>query len=146
MKVLFLKGIQSVARPGEVKEVADGYARNFLLKNQLAVVATQQVVDQWRASAKTKELVNERTIRNAKKISRKLVGVTVTVSAKANDRGTLFASLPLEKVIAALDQQGLRLRPSDFLHHEPIKTTGAHLLPYQLADGSAGNLTVVVNG
>lgn len=145
MKVLFLKGVQKVARPGEIKEVADGYARNFLLPNGLAVAATQRVIDEWRSQATAKQKLTERKIKEAKKIASRLAKVTITVEAPASETGKLFGGLPITEIINGLAKSKIRMSADDLLYSQPLKEVGSHQVDYKLAGDIKGSLAVIIN-
>ena len=134
MRVILLKDVKKVGRRFEEKEVADGYARNFLVPQKLAVPtgspAAKQALDQRNREEVTHEK-QEGTIRE--NIS-KLSGATLIITVKANEQGHLFEKLTAEKICALIQKEkGLKINPS-YLEIEPIKQTGIHEIPIKIGD------------
>ncbi len=134
MEVIFLADVKGVARAGEVKPVSDGYARNWLLPKKLAEVATpakvaalknedeQQVARQKTRSAEMAELVSG------------LAGKEISIVAKANPKGGLFAMVSPEDIIKHL---GVKLSPEQVFIPEPIKTVGEHPVEVRAGETTA---------
>lgn len=119
MKVVILK-------TGEIKEVADGYARNYLLPQNLAVPATEEAIKQ--AQNKQAEIKAAQEARKAKEEEylAKLKDQTVEIKTKASEEGKLFAAINPADVKKALKEQFEVEFPEDYLKFEPIKELGEH--------------------
>jgi large subunit ribosomal protein L9 len=144
MRVIFLNDVAGVGRKFDVKDVADGYARNFLLPQKLAVLATAEAearVARERSAHETRRAVEARLL--AQNI-RALEGARVTIAARANVRGQLFAGLDADEIAAAIEKE-LRLAiPHESIELEkPIKKTGEHALTAKSGDAVA-NFTLIV--
>ncbi len=72
MKVILIKKVDKIGSPGEVKEVADGYARNFLMPHGLAVPATEKVINEWKNKANVQKRAKQQELKGAKKMSKKM--------------------------------------------------------------------------
>lgn len=134
MKIIFCK-------TGEVKNVSDGYARNYLLPRGLAVVATPTAVE--RAKKQQQELAVQRGQNEAQwqVLVQSLTQLTVEISAKANADGTLFGAIPESAIIKALQKKGVTVEES-WLHLEaPIKHIGPQKVPVVFPD----KLTATIN-
>ena len=129
MKIILLKDVRNVGARSEVKEVADGYARNFLFPKKLACPATDEKVSelealraQREAELKTEEERLDSTIHS-------LRGKTATIAARATEKGGLFKIISAEDVAKAIRaQHGLELPESAVHVAEPIKTLGEHAI------------------
>ena len=120
-----LKDVKGVGQRDALKEVSDGYALNFLIAQGLAVQATPEKVA---AHAEKKQLASASAAEQAKvheAQAKKITGVTVTVSARANDKGHLYEHLALPAIAAALGAAtGVHVTPEAIVLAEHIKSTG----------------------
>jgi large subunit ribosomal protein L9 len=127
MKVILLKDVAGTGRKYEVKNVAEGYAQNFLLPRKLATIASSAQVKKLESEmlkGKEERRIQEELIQ---KNLESLKDVKVILKGKANDQGHLFASIHKDEVLAALKEQTHIELPSDALEmHENIKSTGSH--------------------
>ncbi len=127
MKVIFLKDVARVGRINEIKNVADGYAVNFLFKNKLAVPATEEKVEQIESqkAAKLAEQKKEEEVLDKK--VRSLEGKSVSMSLKATEKGGLFKSVTEKDIAKAILAEHALQIPDDVVAlAAPIKTTGEH--------------------
>jgi large subunit ribosomal protein L9 len=145
MKVLFQKDVPDVARAGQVKEVADGYARNFLIPRGFAVAATptalKQVAELQAAAAKhaAEEEKVARTLRD------RLEGTPIIVEAKAGAQGRLYGSLTTSDVVAAVQKQlGTSLDRRDLDIAEPVRQVGSYHVTARLHRAVTATITVEV--
>jgi len=145
MKVLFKKDVPDVARAGQVKEVADGYARNFLIPRGLAVAATnaalKQVAD-LQAAAVKHAAEEERT---AQELKGRLEAQPIVVDAKAGAQGRLYGSLTTADVVAAVQKQlGTSLDRRDLEIAEPVRQVGSYHVNARLHRTVTAVITVEV--
>ena len=144
MKVLLKKDTPKVGKKHEVVEVSDGYAQNFLIPQGVAEFATERALkaaDEMRARAEADRAEREAAI---KKELAALKSSTVAMTARANEKGKLFASIEREDICDALKgSNGLDLDPEHIMLQEPIKTTGEHTVSVHVGD-SVAEITVSV--
>ena len=141
MKVIFKEDVRGVGRKYEVKNVADGYARNFLLLRGKAEQATGAAI--LRAEkAREKHLAAEAAGGEA---VRALSGTTLSLVAKANEKGALFAGVGIDDIIALIKKEkGVAVSPAHIGISEPIKHTGEHVV-LLLAEGKqVGTLSLII--
>ncbi len=144
MKVIFLNDVRGVGRRGDVKEVKDGYARNFLFPQKLALEASA-------GNLKTAEKNRQNKLEGQKiqdELGRELVvklkEITVIIKAKASEKGHLFVGLHAKEVAEALNKQfNISLSPDWIELDKPLKATGAHVLPVTLGN-SKGEIKLEV--
>lgn len=105
MKVIFLKDVKGKGKKGEVKNVADGYAQNFLFKQGLAVEATPANLKALEAQKNKQKKEAEEELARAKKLKEKIDTLTVELFAKAGEGGRLFGSITSKQIAEALQQQ-----------------------------------------
>ncbi|MFA7278126.1 MAG: 50S ribosomal protein L9 [Candidatus Gracilibacteria bacterium] len=145
MKVVFTKAVSKVARRGEVKNVADGYFRNFLYPRGLAVFATKGRINEAEVRRGRATAAVEQIRKNAAEVAKKLEGATVTVAGKATPKGKLYAAITADIVLKAVQEQlGLKLTDSMLVSHDPIKTVGKMMLAVQLSDEVKSHISVEI--
>jgi large subunit ribosomal protein L9 len=144
MKVLLCKDIEKLGWLGDVVEVAEGYARNYLLPQRLATQATEgnirQIADQKAKGAELRNLEGKRLEAEMKKVE----GAEAVVAAKANEHGHLFGSVTAREIAANLREQGFEV--ADKLVHlsEHIKEVGTHPVSIRFAPELIATVNVVV--
>lgn len=127
MKVIFSADVRGQGKKGEMKEVSDGYARNYLLPRGLAVAATQDNLNamKLRDAAKKRQMELEKAA--AQENAKKLEGVIVKVKAKAGEKGRLFGSVTSKEIADALaEQHGIEIEKNKIVQAEPIKSYGSY--------------------
>jgi large subunit ribosomal protein L9 len=147
MKVYFLKDVPGVARAGEIKEVAEGYARNYLLPRKLAVAATEAVIDQARARQAAEARRAAREAEELRELAGRLDGLTVTVAVRAGKEGRLYGSVTAADIAEAISARVGR--PIDRRRVEleaPIRKTGEYRVVVRLSRDLAPRVNVVVTG
>ncbi|MDD2656735.1 MAG: 50S ribosomal protein L9 [Patescibacteria group bacterium] len=127
MKVIFLKDVKGTAKKGETKEVSDGYARNFLMKQGLAVMATDAELKKIDGQAKKKAKQMESELESQQKIAGRLDGGEIEILAKVSNSGTLYAAINSAKLAQAIKKQiGVTVKPDQIKLKEPLKEIGDH--------------------
>lgn len=132
MKVIFLQDVKGQGKKGEIKNVSEGYAQNFLIPRGLVRPATDGNVktleQQTAAELKRKEKEKEEAI----ELGKKLEEVTVTLKAKAGEGGRLFGAITSKQVAEALEKTGIKIDKRKIEMHEPIRTLGVTQVPVKL--------------
>ena len=150
MKVILLQNIKGVGRIGDIKNVADGYGRNYLLANKLAKVATEGTIKEIEALKVKAEAMEKVAGEKAKEIAEKSKDIILEFTKKSSKTGTLFASLTKEEISEELskaigskvDSDSIDLRE----HGEHIKQEGEHLVGVQLAPEVKIEVKVIIKG
>jgi len=144
MKILLCEDIEKLGWFGDVVEVNDGYARNYLLPQGLAKVASE---DSIRSIAEEKAKRAEHRIEETKRLedaAKAVEGAEAVVAAKANEQGHLYGSVTAEQIAANLREQGF-LVANDIVHlPEHIKQVGTHSITLKFADNVTANVNLVV--
>ncbi len=147
MKVLFLRDVKNVAKAGEVKDVADGYARNFLIPGKLAVPATAHELKRKKEEVVAEERKAARAEAEAKVLADKLAGVTITIKARVGEQHRLYGSVTAADVAEALEKQtGYAVDRRRIDLEEPIKRAGSYEVPVHLGKDLSPKVKVVVEG
>lgn len=135
MKVIFLQDVRGKGKSGEVKEVPDGYAQNFLIKNGKAKAATRAAMSQLKGQQKAEEKREEEELEESKKLKSMLEDdkTVVELKAKSGTDGRLFGSIPSKQIATALEKQfGVKLDKRKIELPEPIKVAGYTNVPVKL--------------
>ena len=144
MKILLQKDVKGVGKKGELKNVADGYARNYLFTNGLATMATEGIVhdaalrDEIEKYRKAGE--KEKTAALASELGRTQFITTL----KAGDDGSVFGSVGVPKILSILKEKGIVLDKSAILLEHPLKTLGAHKVKIKLDHGIEADVTIII--
>lgn len=132
MKVIFLQDVPQVAEAGEVKEVADGYGRNFLIPQKLAVMATPSTLNTLEAQLKKEARSQAQTEEELTGLAHQLDGKEITVKAKVGAKEHLYGSITSADISAALQNEGLVVDKRKIEIAEPIRQLGGHEVAIRL--------------
>ena len=145
MKVIFNQDVRGQGRKGEMKEVSDGYARNYLLPRKLASEATPDMLNAFKLKEKARKAQAEREKAQAEENAKKLEGVIVRISARAGQGGRLFGAITSQEISDALrEQHGIEIEKNKLVQGEPIKSFGSFEVKCKLGYEVTGKLTVLV--
>jgi large subunit ribosomal protein L9 len=145
MKVIFLKDVKGKGKKGEVKNVADGYAQNFLIKQGLAVEANQAAVSSLNAQKKKEEKMAEQELIEAKKLKVELEKVTVELTAKSGEGGRLFGSITTKQISDELLKKfNIKIDKRKMELNDAIRSLGFTKLPVKLHTEVTATLNVHV--
>ena len=145
MKVILEKDVKALGKKGNVVEVSDGYARNYLFPKNLAVEASNSninVLNQQKAAEKSKK---QKEMAVAKELESSIAKLKVTIKAKAGENGRLFGSITAKDVADALkEQHGIDIDKKKIVMNDAIKSLGTTVLNVKLYEGITGKLKVEV--
>ena len=144
MKVLLCEDIEKLGWFGDVVEVNNGYARNYLLPQGLAKVVTE---DSIRALAEEKAKRSERRIQDSKRLegaAQAVEGAEAVVAAKANEQGHLYGSVTAEQIATNLREQGFQVANEIVQLPEHIKQVGTHTITLKFTDNLKATINLVV--
>ena len=145
MKVILLQDIRGQGKKGEMINVSDGYARNFLFPRKLAQEATADNVNTMRMNDKAKQEKEQRAREEAAALSAKLRDMTLIVYAKGGGAGRLFGSVTSQEISDALKtQEGIELDKRKIVIEDAIKTAGQYTVKAKLGFGIDAPLKVEV--
>lgn len=132
MKVILLQDVRGQGKKGQLVQVSDGYARNFLFPRKMAIEATADNVNTMRMNDKAKQEREQRQREEATALSARLREMTLVLYAKGGGAGRLFGSVTSQEVSDALKEQGLDLDKRKIVIEEPIKTVGFYTVKCKL--------------
>ena len=145
MKVIFHEDVKGQGKKGELKEVSDGYARNYLLPRKLASEATADNINALKLKEKAKAAQIAKEKAQAEENAKKLGGVQVIIKAKAGNAGKLFGAVTSQEISTALkEQHGIEIEKNKIVQTEPIKTFGAYQIKAKLGYEVSGTISVLV--
>ena len=145
MKVILQQDVRGQGKKGQLIEVAEGYARNFLLPRKLAVPATADAMNTMKLREKAKKAEDARLKAEAEAVSEKLKNSPVKVTARAGANGKLFGAVTSKEVSDALkEQHGIDLAKQKIVMDEPIKAYGSYELKAKLGFEVSGTIYVMV--
>ena len=145
MKVILLQDVRGKGKKGQMLEVSDGYARNYMLPRKLATEATPDAVNTMRMNDKATQERQAKERAEAMEISKKMKDMTVVVTAKGGGAGRLFGSVTNTEVSEALAKQaGIQLDKRKIVLNETIKTVGTYTATCKLGYEITAPLTVKI--
>ena len=144
MKVILLQDVKGKGKKGQMLEVSDGYARNFMLPKKMAIEATPDAINTMRMNDKATQERIAREKAEAMETSKKLREMTVTVTAKGGGAGRLFGSVTNQEIADALAKTGIKLDKRKIIIAEPIKNVGTYTVTCKLGYEISAPLTVKI--
>lgn len=132
MRVIFLEDVKGKGKKGEVKNVAEGYARNFLLPNNLAVEASTGNVKNLEAQKKSEQKKADEELQKAQKYKEELESITVELKAKAGEGGRLFGAVSTKQIAETLAKMKKKVDKRKILLDEPIRALGYTNVPIKI--------------
>lgn len=126
MKVIFLQNIKGVAQMGDIKDVSDGYARNFLLPRKLAKAASAQSIKEAELLRQKREIVDATRKERGERLVKDLEGLELEFIEDSNDDGHLYGSVHAEQIAEALNKKGFKVTEDEINLPQPLKTVGEH--------------------
>ena len=145
MKVILLKNVSNLGEENDIKEVAMGYARNFLFPQNLAIEATPQALAQLEEKKAKQEKEAEADLAATEALAQKIDGESFEIKVKANEAGTLYAAIAPAKIVSILKVKGFSVRPNQIILKTAIKEAGEYEALIQLDHGLEAKITLIVN-
>ncbi len=142
MKIIFLKDVKGKGKKGEVKEVATGYALNYLIPNGLAKAATSTNVKEAEAFKESADKRKELELEHARELAAKLADTTVTIKTKVGEGGKLFGAITSKQIADLLAEQKLEVDRRKIVLPEPIKMIGKSLVEIKIHPEVIANVEV----
>lgn len=147
MKVILLEDVKSVGKKGELVNVSDGYARNFILKKNLGKEATPKNLNDLKLQKQNEEKVAAENLAHAQQFAQELATKSIEVFIKAGQDGKVFGSVSTKEIAAiAKEQLGYDLDKKKMQLKEPIKNIGTYMVPIRLHQKVTAELKVIVKG
>ena len=145
MKVLLIKDVPNLGKAGEIKEVKDGYGKNFLIAKGFAKLATPDVVEAWQKEQQAQKERQKREIQELTKLKEKLEKIKLVIRHKVGANGALFGAITNKEISEHLKNEfGIDIDKKHIEVHPPIKQTGEYEVDIKLGHGIHGKLDLVV--
>ena len=144
MKVILLQDVRGKGKKGQMLEVSDGYARNYMLPRKIAMEATADAINTMRMNDKATQERQARERAEAMELAKRMKAMTLTVYAKGGGAGRLFGSVTSQEIADALQSQGITLDKRKIVIDEPIKNVGTYTIRCKLGYEITGVVKVTV--
>ncbi len=144
MKVILSKDVSNLGRRGDVKEVVDGFARNFLLPQNLAILATEKALGELEKSKKTEQRREEKRLKMLKKLAKEINDKIFEIKMKIGEKGRLYGSVTSKIISDKLKSVGYQVNSAEIILEQPIKETGEYSLKIKFNENITANIKVVI--
>ena len=146
MKVIFIKDVKGQGRRGELKDVSDGYARNFLIPRKLAFEATPAAIEEVKRREAHLEKQRKEEMAEAEALSRRLEKLSVEIKGNSGQGGKLFGAITNQEIAEALESQhGIVIEKNKLEQPGPIKRHGSYSIKAKLSYGVSADFILVVS-
>lgn len=144
MKIILLQDVKGQGKKGEVVEVNEGYARNFLIKKGLAEVATASKLNDITQKKASQDFHKAEEVKAMQALAAEVKGKTFNVKIKAGQGGKVFGSVTAQNISDALSAQGYDVDKKKIILTQPIKTVGVYDIDLKLTEGVSSKIKVSV--
>jgi len=145
MKVVLIQDVENLGKVGDSVNVKNGYARNFLIPQKLALLASKQNMNSINALLKQQEAKNMKERTNLESLVTVLNKTTLKFSLEAGEEGKLFGSVTSQMISDELNNEGIQIDKKEIELAEPIKETGSHKVNVSLGDDLVGIIKIKIN-
>ena len=142
MKVIFIKDVKGKGNAGDIKEVSDGYAKNYLIKNNLAVPVTNTSMNRLNEEKKAKAKKEAEEIKKNEKIKKELENKTLIFKVKTSDQNKIFGSISSKQISSELSKLGYEIDKKNIALESPLSNLGAHIVKVNLHKKVVLNLKI----
>jgi len=146
LKVVFRADVRGIARAGDIKNVAPGYARNFLFPRKLAFPASLGALRQWETERLGTLAKAEKLRTDKQSVAQRIDALALTLTAKSSDEGRLFGSITRQEIKDALSKEGVAVDRRMVELSEPLKQAGPATVPIHLGNGVVAQLKITIVG
>ncbi|HET7677415.1 MAG TPA: 50S ribosomal protein L9 [Candidatus Limnocylindrales bacterium] len=144
MKVILTTDVDKIGKSGELKDVADGFARNFLIPRKLAVPAAGGAYRAWQHDIASREEKRKREREEAEVAAQRIGSTTLTMGVKVGEGGKLYGSITAKDIADALARRGIDVDRHKVDLEEPLKSLGTYKVAVKVYAGMTPEVTVVV--
>ena len=145
MKVILLQDVEGLGKRNEVKEVKNGYARNFLIPRGLAKIATDKALEGLKIQKEVEGKKAEQALKTTQEVASALDGQEVIISVKVGEDGQLFESISVQKIFDELKKMGFNVKKNQIDLAEPIKELGEFPVKIKFDHNLEPEITIVVS-
>jgi len=145
MKVILLKDVQDLGKKGDVKEVADGHARNFLIPKKLVIIATNKALKELETKKRLEEQEAEQKLKTVEEIVSQIDGLEIELPTKIDEEtGKLYGSINEQKISQIFQERGLEIKKKQIKIPQPIKEIGEHLVTLAFDHGLEAEIKLII--
>ena len=144
MKVILQKDVKNLGKVGDLVNVSNGFARNYLFPRRLALEATEKRVNEFVHLKAVAEVKKKKAVSERQELIKKIQGVSLSIKASAGETDKLFGAVTNNDISNELEKHGFSIDRRDILLEEPIKMLGQHKATVRLGDGLEAELSVAV--
>jgi len=144
MKVILLKDVEKLGKKGDIKEVADGYARNFLIPEKLVALASKSEIAKIEAQKEIEAKQAEKELARYQEIATQMDGLELEISVKIDEEGKLFGAINANQISEKLQEKGFEIKKGQVKLEESIKETGEHEVTVELPHNLEAKVKVIV--
>lgn len=144
MKVILTKDVPSLGQKNDLKEVNDGYARNFLLPQGLAILATPGALKTWELQKTKREQTAAEDLKRTEEVIKQIDGYELEIAAKANEEGTLYKGIDGPAILAALKSKGFAVGNATAQLAEHLKTVGEYEVVLEFPHKLEAKIQVII--
>ena len=144
MKVILTKDVATLGKSGEMKQVADGYATNFLIPQKLAVPAAGGAYRAWQHDIASREDKRKREREEAEIAATRIASTTLTMGVKVGEGGKLYGSINNQDIAEALGRRGITVDRHKIDLEQPIKSLGTYKVAIKVYSGMTPEVTIIV--
>jgi large subunit ribosomal protein L9 len=144
VKIILTSDVAQIGKSGELKEVAEGFARNFLIPKHLAVPAAGGAYRAWQHDIASREEKRRREREEAEIAAQRISSTTLTMGVKVGEGGKLYGSITAKDIADALGRRGIMVDRHKVELDEPLKTLGTYKVAVKVYSGLTSEVTIVV--
>ena len=144
MKVILLQDVENIGKKFDVKEIADGYARNFLIPKKLVQLATKQALEWAEMQRNIQGQKAEEELKSTQESASQLDDLEVTISVKVGEEGQLFESIGAQKIADTIKAMGFAIKKEQIQLEEPLKETGEFPVKVSLEHNLEAEIRVII--
>ncbi len=144
MKVILQKDVPNLGDAGDIKEVADGYARNYLLPRKLVIMANESSRKVMEHQGRLIRLKKEKRKKLSEKMAGSMTGLELAIKAQVGEEGKLFGSITAMDIAKALKEKGFEIDKRKIAIDSPIRQVGEYMVKIRLDEGQAPEIKIIV--
>ncbi|HMA61720.1 MAG TPA: 50S ribosomal protein L9 [bacterium] len=135
MEIILLKDKEKIGKAGEKVEVADGFARNYLIPQGFALKSTESNLKRFKEINRQRNIRKERKLKKAKELAEKIKSLSITIPVKVGEKDQVFGSVTKKDIAEQMKEKGYEVPKSNIKLEEPIKSLGIYEVPVSLEAG-----------
>lgn len=144
MKVILLKNVEGIGKKGEIKNAADGHARNFLIPNKLAIIATDKAIKELEKEKELEAQKAEQELQHVEEVVSQIDGLEIEVPTKVDDNGKLYGSINDQKVSQFFKDRGFDIKKNQIKILQPIKEIGEYPITITFDHGLEAEIKLII--